>query len=64
VTLTVEAGDELLVDVLDNGVGIDPSAPRSGLRNLDERAKQFGGELVVRPEEDGGTRVSWRVPLA
>jgi signal transduction histidine kinase len=63
VTLTVEAGDALLVDVLDNGVGIDPGAARSGLRNLEERASQFGGCMVVRPESGGGTRLSWRVPL-
>ena len=37
---------------------------RSGLRNLEERARECGGELAVRREPLGGTRLSWRVPLA
>ena len=40
-TLTVDAGDDLLVDVLDDGVGIDPDAARSGLRNLADRAQRM-----------------------
>jgi signal transduction histidine kinase len=64
VTLTVEAGDDLLIEVVDDGVGIAPGAARSGLRNLEDRARQCGGELTVRPEAQGGTRLSWRVPLS
>jgi signal transduction histidine kinase len=63
VTLTVEAGDELLIEVVDDGVGIPPGAARSGLRNLEDRAGECGGELAVRPGPSGGTRLSWRVPL-
>ena len=63
VTVTVEAGNDLLIDVVDNGIGIDPSAARSGLRNLQERAQQCQGELTVHPEPQGGTRLSWRVPV-
>ena len=43
VTVTVEAAHDLLIDVVDDGIGIDPSAARSGLRNLEERAQQCGG---------------------
>jgi signal transduction histidine kinase len=63
VTLTVEAGPELVVDVLDDGVGIAPDQARSGLRNLEQRAAECGGELAVLPEPTGGTRLVWRVPL-
>jgi signal transduction histidine kinase len=63
VTVTIEAGPELLVDVVDNGTGIDPGAARSGLRNLAERAQTLGGQLVVESRHEGGTRLSWRVPL-
>jgi signal transduction histidine kinase len=63
VTVTVEASDELLIDVVDNGIGIDPAAARSGLRNLQERAQKCGGELTVSSEPPGGTRLSWRVPV-
>jgi len=63
VTVTVEAYRDLLIDVVDNGIGIDPSAARSGLRNLEERACECAGKLTVRVEPLGGTRLSWRVPL-
>ena len=48
VIVTVEADDDLLIDIVDDGIGIDPTVARSGLRNLDERAQECGGELVVR----------------
>ena len=64
VTLTVEAGAELVIDVRDDGVGIGPDQARSGLRNLEQRADECGGALSVRTEPAGGTRLVWRVPLA
>jgi signal transduction histidine kinase len=63
ITVTVEAGLELVIDVVDDGVGIDPGVARSGLRNLADRAHECGGSLDVRPEPTGGTRLRWRVPL-
>jgi signal transduction histidine kinase len=64
ITLTVEAVDRVLVvDVTDDGVGIDPAAARSGLRNLEERAQACGGELTLSPVQPHGTRLTWRVPL-
>lgn len=63
IVLTVEAAEELVVEVVDDGVGIDPRAAHSGLRNLDERARTCGGDLDVHPETVG-TRLRWRVPLA
>ena len=64
VVLTVEAGAELAVEVRDDGIGIDPEAARSGLRNLEQRAEECGGELHVRRDGPSGTRLTWRVPLA
>ncbi|MHA6619161.1 sensor histidine kinase [Pseudonocardia sp. DLS-67] len=63
VTLTVEAGDELLIEVADDGCGIDPRGARSGLRNLESRARECGGSFQVRPASRGGTLLRWRVPL-
>lgn len=65
VVLTVEAaGEELVVEVRDDGIGIGPDVARSGLRNLDDRAQACGGEFVVRRDGVSGTRLTWRVPLA
>jgi signal transduction histidine kinase len=63
VTVTVEAGEDLLVEVVDDGVGCDPDAARSGLRNLEQRAHDCGGECRVARAGVRGTRLSWRVPL-
>jgi len=64
VTVTFDVGEDLVVEVLDDGIGIDPAAARSGLRNLQQRAHALGGSLDVRPARQGGTRLRWRVPLA
>lgn len=63
VTVTIEAGDELLIEVVDDGVGIGAGIARSGLRNLEERARECGGEFTVRPGALSGSRLSWRAPL-
>jgi signal transduction histidine kinase len=63
VTLTVDVGDDLVVDVLDDGVGIPADVGRSGLRNLEDRARECGGRLSVHRGEPCGTRLTWRVPL-
>lgn len=61
--MTVTAGDELVLVVTDNGVGIAPGGRRSGLRNLEQRAAELGGSLAIGPAEGGGTELTWRVPL-
>jgi signal transduction histidine kinase len=62
-TLTVEAGDALVISMVDNGVGMPPQVARSGLRNLEQRAAGYGGSCTVADEPGGGTRVTWQVPL-
>ncbi|WP_019633344.1 GAF domain-containing sensor histidine kinase [Actinomadura atramentaria] len=63
VTVAVSVGDELVLRVVDDGVGITPGGRRSGLANLRDRAKALGGSFAVRPGPDGGTELLWRVPL-
>jgi signal transduction histidine kinase len=62
-TVTVEATEDLIISVVDDGVGVPADIARSGLRNLEERAVQLGGSLSVSREPAGGTRLTWRVPL-
>jgi len=57
------AGGHVVLRVRDDGVGIGGSVRRSGLRNLSERAQQFGGAMQVEPAAGGGTELEWRVPL-
>jgi signal transduction histidine kinase len=63
VLVEVQAGDELLVRVVDDGVGIPPEISESGLRNMRTRAQARGGSLTMRNREPHGTVVEWRVPL-
>jgi signal transduction histidine kinase len=63
VTVTLDVADDVVVEVHDNGTGIDPKAPRSGLRNLEERARRRAGGVSVVSLEDGGTRLRWHAPL-
>jgi signal transduction histidine kinase len=63
VEVTITTGAELILQVRDDGSGISDTAPRSGLRNLDERAGQLGGRLTVESADGQGTELHWRVPL-
>lgn len=64
VELLVDGGD-LTLTVTDDGIGIaDDRARNSGLANLGKRARRWGGSLTVEPGGGGGTRLTWRIPLA
>ncbi|MFD7432155.1 GAF domain-containing protein [Streptomyces sp. NPDC059818] len=54
---------DLTLTVVDDGVGIADGAVRSGLANLDERARRCGGTFVVAPRVPCGTRLEWQVPI-
>jgi signal transduction histidine kinase len=66
VTVDVDPGGTLVVQVTDNGIGIPADGRRSGLRNLAVRAEKLGGELRLEPASPDaarpGTRLEWRVP--
>lgn len=62
-SLTVSVGDDLTIDVTDDGIGIPDLVARSGLHNLAERAHAFEGALRVGSTHTGGTRLVWSVPL-
>ncbi len=65
VIVQIEGGDVVLV-VSDDGVGIAADGPgrRSGVANIDSRAHEVGGSCrLERVSAEGGTRMTWRVPL-
>jgi signal transduction histidine kinase len=65
VIVQIEGGDVVLV-VSDDGVGIAADGPgrRSGVANIDSRAHELGGSCrLERVSVEGGTRMTWRVPL-
>jgi signal transduction histidine kinase len=50
------------VAVEDDGIGIGVTPRRSGLDNLDQKARVRGGSFAIA-SGDGGTAATWRVPL-
>ena len=62
-TVTVTVEDDLVIEVVDNGRGIDADITGSGLTNLRRRAEELGGSFAVVASADGGTCLTWRAPL-
>jgi signal transduction histidine kinase len=62
-TLAVDAGEDLVIRVGDDGIGIPSDVRRSGLANLAERARACRGSFDVVARDTGGTLLTWRVPL-
>jgi|Deesub1362A_J573_1020465.scaffolds.fasta_scaffold04342_2 signal transduction histidine kinase len=60
-------GDDLLFQVIDNGVGFDlaqePKRLGHGLSNMAERAKQIGGACEIDSSPGDGTTITVRLPL-
>ncbi len=64
VVITIAAGEELRLVVADDGVGIgDAKAAGLGLKNLRQRAERQGGDVELGTSREGGTRLTWHVPL-
>ncbi|MEV7979541.1 GAF domain-containing protein [Streptomyces sp. NPDC086519] len=62
VVLTTD-GREAVLTVSDNGAGPPDAGRDGGLRAMAERAERRGGRLSVSRRDDGGTELTWRVPL-
>ncbi|MCK9925971.1 GAF domain-containing protein [Frankia sp. Mgl5] len=55
--------DMIILDAVDNGVGIGDTARRSGLDNLRARAENLGGTFTATAPPTGGTHLRWTAPL-
>lgn len=64
VRLTGRPG-QLLVEIADDGAGIDPDVPAGvGLRSIRERAAELGGRTEIVCADGGGTRVRAWLPVS
>lgn len=61
--ISVTVGDDLCIEVIDNGCGIADDVTTSGLANLRRRAEEAGGMFSVERIEPGGTKLRWLAPL-
>ena len=62
-------GDVVILDVKDNGVGLNdaqksPLSGGYGLRALKERVKQYGGSVELESDPGEGTTVVVTIPLS
>jgi signal transduction histidine kinase len=58
-------GEDIELEVSDNGIGFDPAAPypgHLGLRSMRERAIRLQGSLDIDGAPDQGTRIRVRIP--
>ncbi|MBP2325139.1 signal transduction histidine kinase [Kibdelosporangium banguiense] len=62
VAVEIAAGEDLLLRVIDNGVGMPSGGRRSGVANMAVRARRLGGTFNTVPANPG-TELRWRVPL-
>jgi signal transduction histidine kinase len=51
----------VVIEVVDDGVGATMGPRRSGLANLEARARTYGGDFVFE-SEPGNTRSRWSAP--
>lgn len=61
--ISVAVEDELTIEVVDNGCGIEGDITGSGLTNLRKRAEEAGGSFTVESVPTGGTKLTWSAPL-
>jgi len=63
-SVSVTVGDELAIEVADNGEGISGEITGSGLANLQKRAQEVGGSFAIETVAKGGTTLRWSAPLS
>jgi signal transduction histidine kinase len=63
VDVDAPGGDEVRIEVVDDGRGANGAGPGNGTRGMRERAAALHGTLDAGPGEDGGWRVRARLPI-
>jgi signal transduction histidine kinase len=65
VSVTIAAGEELRIVVADDGAGILDGGTNGGLglKNMRQRAAVLGGDMEIGVSREGGTRLTWHVPI-
>ncbi len=66
VTISVEQSDGMiLIDIIDDGKGFDPTAERHGIgiSNMMNRIESFNGEIYIESSAGNGCRVKAAIPI-
>ncbi len=63
VDLSVTVGDDVVLQIVDNGIGPgDGASGGNGMRNMTDRAERLGGSCRLDAGAGGGAVLEWRVP--
>ncbi|MGK9269803.1 GAF domain-containing protein [Williamsia muralis] len=64
ITVIVSVEDDLVIEIVDDGVGVGDDVTPSGLTNLRNRARELGGDLTFTTTSNGsGVALKWWAPL-
>ncbi|MFL6141498.1 MAG: GAF domain-containing protein [Labedaea sp.] len=63
ITITIVAGEDLVLEVVDDGVDLPPHLVATSLLAAERRAAQCGGTAMLDGHATGGNRLTWRAPL-
>lgn len=63
IAVSVVVADDLCIEVVDNGCGIEDDVTGSGLTNLRQRADDAGGSFTAEAVSTGGTKLRWCASL-
>lgn len=64
ISVDVTVDESLTIEVTDNGGGMPTALTRSGLDDLDDRARAAGGTFSVQSVPGGGVHLFWSAPLS
>ncbi len=53
----------LVLTVVDDGIGYQPTERKSGIGNLERRAEALGGKFEINRRSPRGTRARWSIPV-
>lgn len=59
----VRVGEEIVLEVVDDGTGYDPARSAGGVRGMHERSRLVGGDLRITSSLGHGTTVRLAVPV-
>ncbi|WP_332664637.1 sensor histidine kinase [Aeromicrobium sp.] len=62
VEVLLDVGDDITLQVRDDGPGLGGQEPGSGLTNMRARAELLGGHFAAEDLADGGLELTWVVP--
>ncbi|HEV2780003.1 MAG TPA: GAF domain-containing protein [Actinophytocola sp.] len=63
ITVVIEAGAELVLDVVDNGIPLPAEIARTARQSAQRRAEHCGGSADLGIPAAGGNQLTWRAPL-